>query len=257
VPTTLITTLAVILLVMFALWCVSLALRNASIVDPFWGFGFVIVAWLVFWLREGTAARSVLLLGCTSAWGLRLSVFLLWRNAGHGEDPRYAAMREHHGQAFWWRSLLTVFGLQGVLLWFIAFPQQFGIVANAPPLDSWDAIPLLVWLAGFIFETVGDWQLARFRANPANRGRVLDTGLWRYTRHPNYFGDFCVWWGFYLIAARNGAWGTLASPVLMSILLLYVSGVRLTESSISERRPEYEKYKRRTNAFFPGPPKAA
>ena len=241
---------------MFVLWCVSLALRNASIVDPFWGFGFVMVAWMMVWLRDPHAGRSWLLLACTTIWGLRLSLFLLWRNTGHGEDPRYAAMRSYHGEAFWWRSLFTVFWLQGILLWFIAFPVQWGIVPDAVPLDWLDALPLGLWMVGMIFETAGDWQLARFRRDPANRGRVLQSGLWRYTRHPNYFGDFCVWWALYLLAARNGAWGTFLSPLLMSVFLVYVSGVRLTEKTISDRRPEYEQYKRRPNAFFPGPPKA-
>ncbi len=249
------TTLLTLLGLMFAMWLVSLPLQNSSIVDPFWGSGFVIVAWVTYLIRPGDGPRSALLVAMATVWGLRLSLFLLWRNWGHGEDPRYAAMRRHHGAAFWWRSFLTVFVLQGVLLWWIAFPLQFGIRPDPPRLTAWDLPGLILFGIGLFFESVGDLQLTRFKAEPANRGRVLDTGLWRYTRHPNYFGDFCVWWGIYWIAARGGAWGTFASPLLMSFFLIYVSGVRLTEQTIHSRRPDYEQYKRRTNAFFPGPPR--
>ena len=194
----------------------------------------------------------------TVLWGLRLSMYLLWRNWGHGEDRRYQAMRAHQGQRFWWLSLLTVFWLQAAILWFVSLPVQVTAVTDdAGPIGWLDAIGGALFLVGFGFETVGDWQLARFKRDPANRGQVMDRGLWRYTRHPNYFGDACVWWGLFLIAACGGAWWTILSPVVMTTLLLKVSGVSLLEKSITERRPEYAAYQARTNAFFPGPPRRA
>ena len=266
---------AVAAMLFAGLWLASLRLKNASIVDPFWGAGFVLVAWTTWWQAGRPQALSLLLVLLVTLWGLRLSLFLAWRNWGHGEDRRYRAMREHHGPRFWWVSLLTVFTLQAAILWFIAFPIQFGVgganglngvaVASGGRADEvWPTGMRLavaisgvaVRLAGICFETVADWQLARFQSNPANRGRVLCTGLWRYSRHPNYFGDACVWWGLYLVAASLGAWATIASPLAMTFLLLKVSGVSLLESTIIERRPEYAEYIRRTNAFLPGPPRA-
>lgn len=254
--TTLSLTLATIVAVMVVLWLVSVAKRDASIVDPFWGAGFVIVALLAVGLNLPPGTRTALLLAQTGIWGARLSLFLLWRNWGHGEDRRYRAMRERRGQGFWWVSFFTVFLLQAVILWFVSLPIQVAV--------SWDAggglgasawLGLLLWTIGLAFESLGDWQLARFKADPANAGRVMDKGLWRYTRHPNYFGDFCVWWGIYLVAADGGAWWTILSPVVMSLLLMKVSGVALLEGTIAERRPAYAEYQARTNAFFPGPPR--
>ncbi len=238
---------------MILLWAASLWLRNASIVDPFWGTGFVFVTWLAALFNRNDDPRMCLLLALTTIWGLRLSLFLFWRNWGHGEDRRYQSMRQHHGDRFWWISLGTVFLLQGVLLWFIAMPLQVAAVARQPDVVwQWsDAVGILLWTSGMFFETVGDWQLTRFKADSSNKGRVLDQGLWRYTRHPNYFGDFCVWWGIYFVAAGQGSWWTIASPLAMSLLLMKVSGVALLESTIIERRPQYAEYIRQTNAFFP------
>lgn len=253
---TLLMNFAVLLVAMLALWLVSLKRRDASIVDPFWGMGFVIVGWTGWSLATGDSPRSLILVLLTTIWGLRLSLFLLRRNLGHGEDHRYAAMRAKYGDRFWFVSLFIVFLLQGVILWFVSLPIQVAMASGRPiPLGWLDALGGMLWALGVFFETVGDWQLARFRGDPANAGRVLDHGLWRYTRHPNYFGDFCVWWGLYLIAAAGGAWWTIASPLAMSILLLRVSGVSLLESTIRDRRPAYAAYQSRTNAFFPGPPR--
>jgi steroid 5-alpha reductase family enzyme len=167
-------------------------------------------------------------------------------------------MRENHGPQFWWVSLFTVFLLQAVILWFVSMPLQVAAVKGAShSLGGLDAAGIVAWCLGFVFESIGDWQLARFKADPASAGKVLDRGLWRYTRHPNYFGDFCVWWGLYAIAAAGGAWWTIGSPLVMSFLLLKVSGVSLLESTIVDRRPEYAEYQARTNAFFPGPPRTA
>jgi steroid 5-alpha reductase family enzyme len=241
---------------MALVWLLSLARRDASIVDPFWGSGFAIVALTASWLNFPPSARTTLLVALTAVWGLRLSLFLLWRNWGHGEDRRYQVMRDHHGQRFWWVSLFTVFMLQAVILWFVSLPIQVTASQDETnPLHWLDGLGVLIWTIGFTFEAVGDWQLARFKADPANAERVMDRGLWRFTRHPNYFGDFCIWWGLYLIAAAGGAWWTLLSPLAMSFLLLKVSGVTLLEKTITDRRPDYANYQARTNAFFPGSPR--
>lgn len=249
--------LGLILAIMLVLWLISLPLRNASIVDPFWGTGFVLLVWIACFWHSFAAQRSLLICVLVTLWGLRLSLYLLWRNAGHGEDDRYASMRRYHGPRFWWVSLFTVFLLQAVILWIVALPILMTVSPLAPsPWNAWDGAGVLFWSVGMVFESVGDWQLARFKADPANRGKVLCQGLWRYTRHPNYFGDFCVWWGFYLIAVASGAGWTIISPLLMSVLLMRISGVTLLESTIQERRPEYAIYRRTTNAFFPGIPKS-
>ncbi len=254
---TLAVNLALVLGVMFLCWLLSLTLRDSSIVDPVWGAGFVLVAWGALLLNSPEGHRPVLLTVLTTVWGMRLALFLAWRKWGHGEDSRYAAMRDYHGRRYWCVGLFTVFLLQGVILWFVAFPLQVAAVENAPTPFGWlDALGVLLWAIGLFFEAVGDWQLARFQADPKSFGRVMDGGLWRYTRHPNYFGDFCVWWGLFIIAASGGAWWTVGRPLLMSFLLLRVSGVTLLESNIKERRPGYAAYQARTNAFFPGPPRA-
>ena len=244
---------------MAALWLLSLALRNASIVDIFWGFGFVVVTAVSLVSTEGDgSARRALIAAMVGLWGLRLAGYLLWRNAGHGEDPRYVAMRRYWGERFPWVSLFTVFALQGVLLWIVSLPVQLGLLAPGGALGLLDAAGVALWGVGLFFETVGDWQLARFKADPANAGRVMDRGLWRYTRHPNYFGDFCAWWGIFLVALStpHGPWSA-PGPALMSFLLLRVSGVPMLERSIHKRRPGYKAYIERTSAFFPRPPRRA
>jgi steroid 5-alpha reductase family enzyme len=180
---------------------------------------------------------------------------LLVRNWGEEEDYRYAEMRQKHGERFVFVSLLTVFTLQGVLMWIVSWPVQFGQLETVSSLGVLDAVGVVIWSVGVLFDAVGDHQLARFKARPENRRKVLDSGLWRYTRHPNYFGDFCVWWGLYLVATSGGAWWTAVGPLLMSYLLLRFSGVSLLESTIVSRRPEYRSYIERTNAFFPGRPR--
>jgi steroid 5-alpha reductase family enzyme len=253
---TLLIALLGLLLGTLLLWCLSLARRDASIIDPFWGAGFVLTVWFAVGWNWPVSQRGLLLAWLTTIWGIRLSGFLLWRNWGTGEDRRYVAMRQRHGPHFWWISLFTVFLLQGVILWFVALPIQVSTAMLAlDPLGWLDATGASIWCVGMFFEAVGDYQLARFKTDGKNSGRVMDRGLWRYTRHPNYFGDFCVWWGIYLIAAAGGAWWTIASPLLMSLLLMRVSGVTLLESTIVERRPEYAAYQARTSSFFPRPPK--
>ncbi len=248
-----------ILVVMVATWLVSLPLRNASIVDPVWPLGFVVVGWVAALLGDGDGPRVVVLTALVSIWGLRLSWHLARRNWGKGEDYRYVEMRNKHGARFATTSLVTVFGTQGVLLWLVSLPLQFGSgitgrIGAGPVLL---VVGAAVWVLGFAFEAVGDAQLAAFKADPSSRGRVLDTGLWRYTRHPNYFGDACVWWGLFVVSAGAGGWAWLGilGPVVMTTLLRRVSGVTLLESSIVDRRPGYADYIRRTSPFVPRPPR--
>jgi steroid 5-alpha reductase family enzyme len=237
-------------------WLLSLALRDASVVDIWWGPGIALVVTVAFALGGGGHRRRVLLLALVTLWALRLGGYLLWRNAGRGEDPRYQAMRRHHGARFARVSLVTVFGLQGVLQWLVALPLQLAQLApGADRLGPLDAAGVLLYALRLCFETVGDWQLARFRADPANRSRVMDRGLWRYTRHPNYFGDCLAHWGMFVVAlAAPLAWLGVIGPVAMTVLLLRVSGVALLERSIGKRHPDYAVYQRRTSAFIPRPP---
>jgi steroid 5-alpha reductase family enzyme len=250
-------TLGVIAVYMTLLWLASLALRNASIVDIFWGFGFVVAALSYFVLGDGYDGRKLLVLVLVCVWGLRLSGYIGWRNLGHGEDYRYVTMRDRAGPAFWWRSYFQVFLLQGVLLWVISAPLLASMHSEDPDqFAPTDALGTTVWSLGIFFEAVGDFQLARFKADPANKGKVMRTGLWRYTRHPNYFGDATVWWGLWVIAAGTPwGWATVFAPTIMTMLLLRVSGVALLERTITKRRPEYADYIESTSAFVPWFPK--
>jgi len=245
-------------IVMLVTWVVSVVVDDASIVDIVWGFGFVAATWVAYLTADIDTAtdRSLLILVMVTIWGLRLSGYLAWRNIGEGEDRRYRQMRKKSPDTFWLISLWKVFALQAVIMWVVAVPAV--VTQGSEGSLTWlDFAGLGLWLVGLVFESVGDFQLARFKARPDSKGRVMDRGLWRYTRHPNYFGDFCVWWGIYLVAVAGGAWWTVFSPLLMSALLMRYSGAGLLEKTITRRRPEYEDYARRTNAFFPGPPKQA
>ncbi len=251
-----------IAVVMLATWLVSLPLRNASIVDPIWSLGFVVVGWVTFISQHQhvDALRTGVLLAFVTIWGVRLSLHLFIRNVGHGEDYRYKAMRKKHGAKFWHVSLRTVFLVQGVLMWIVSLPLQFGIGTSTK--TSWWLLPLvlgaIVWLIGFGFESIGDAQLKAFKADPASAGQVMDRGLWRYTRHPNYFGDATVWWGIFLVSLGAGGWAWIGviGPVVMTTLLRRVSGVTLLEKSLVKRRPGYEDYVRRTSPFLPRPPRS-
>ena len=234
------------------LWLLSLRLRDSSIVDPFWGTGFLLCALTYAALTPGHGGpRGVLVLGLCALWSLRLSIFLLRRNHGKGEDFRYRRMREEAGPSWWWRSYLQVFVLQGALMLVISQPLRAAMGSPERPLGALDLAGGLVFAVGFFFEAVGDAQLAAFRADPSRRGQVLDTGLWRYSRHPNYFGDAAQWWGFYLFAIAGGGRETVYSPILMTALLLKVSGVALLERTLTKTKPGYEEYVRRTSAFIP------
>ena len=249
--------LAISLGLTFLLWLASLAKRDSSIVDPYWGFGFVLLSWATASICGDWGPRVFFLLFLVTVWGLRLSGYLFLRNLGHEEDRRYQAMRDKHGEQFWWVSLFTVFLLQGTIMWLVAMPLLVGIYLSetAPTLGWIDFLAVGIWGLGLFFESVGDYQMAKFKSNPESQGKVMDRGLWKYTRHPNYFGDFCVWWGHYLAVVTTGAWWTFISPTIMSFFLIKVSGVAMLEKDIGERRPGYAEYIKRTNAFFPGPPK--
>ena len=246
---------------MVFLWGLSIPLKNVSIVDIGWGIGFVLVAWLA---APVTVGPPMILKGLITVWGLRLAYYLWMRNHGKPEDYRYVAMREKQGSSFVWSSLFRVFVLQGVIMWVVSLPIQAAAarpvtsVEDASPCLILSGVGLAVWVIGLFFEAVGDFQLARFKANPNNQGRVMDRGLWRWTRHPNYFGDFCVWWGHWLIclgvSEMSATWWTVLSPAIMSFFLIKVSGVALLEKAMKERSPEYEDYIRRTSSFFPWPP---
>jgi steroid 5-alpha reductase family enzyme len=247
----------IILAGMFTLWLISLALKNSSIVDIFWGLGFVMVNAVYFAISpSGAPNRKWLITLLVTIWGLRLFFHILWRNWGRTEDFRYQAWRLAAGSSWWWRSFLKVFLIQGLLMWIISIPLLSAQAGMQPRSLVWlDALGVSVWGVGFFFEAAGDWQLARFRADPANRGSVLDSGVWRFTRHPNYFGDAAQWWGYFLIAAAAGGWWTVFSPVLMTLLLLRVSGVALLEKTLTETKPQYRRYIKMTSPFFPLPPR--
>jgi steroid 5-alpha reductase family enzyme len=256
VPTAMLVAAGAIVALMLVTWLVSLARKDASIVDIVWGLGFVVVAWAVFATTDGNHTRRILLVAMTMIWGLRLATHLFLRNRGKGEDHRYQAMRRRYGERFAVVSLYLVFGLQGVLMWIVSLPVQLGQTREAPDVGVIAGVGIAVWAFGMYFEAVGDWQLARFKRDPANAGKVMDRGLWRYTRHPNYFGDACVWWGIALVAAETGIGAIgLAGALVMTILLRRVSGVTLLERSLVKRRPGYEDYVERTSPFLPRRPR--
>jgi len=238
---------------MTAGWIVSLIYRNVTVVDSLWGLGFVIIAWLTFLMSDGYWGRGLLIALLVSFWGLRLTLYLSWRNWGKGEDPRYGSWREKSGDQFWLISLFKVFILQAVFLWVISIALQLAQLADQPAELTWlDGLGILVWVFGFIFESVGDWQLARFKADPANKGRVMDRGLWAYTRHPNYFGEFLIWWGIFLITLSTpNSWWAIFSPIIVTAVLLKMTGIPLTEKGLIENRPGYSEYIKRTSAFVP------
>jgi steroid 5-alpha reductase family enzyme len=236
-------------------WVVSFAKKDVSIVDSVWSVLVLLAAVVYAATVPDPAPRAVCVLTLAALWAARLAGYITWRNRGEAEDHRYREIRARNQPHFEWKSLYLVFALQGVLAWTVS-ASLFAALASSEPLNALDVIGAIVIVFGLVFETVGDAQLARFKSRPQSRGQVMDGGLWRYTRHPNYFGEFCVWWGFYLVALAAGGWWAIASPALMSVLLLKVSGVTLLEKDIGERRPAYRAYIARTNAFFPGPPHA-
>jgi len=242
---------------MAVVWLVAVAVHNVSIVDVVWGPAIWLVAAVALGLGPGVLERRLLVFALVGVWAVRLAVHIGRRNHGKGEDYRYAAWRVRYGPGYWWISLFQVFWLQGALLLVVTLPVQAAGAGETPAsLGVLDWLGAAVWAVGFLLEALGDAQLDRFKADPANRDKVMDRGLWRYTRHPNYFGDAVVWWGLGLVGlATPWGWWALVGPVVMTFLLVRVSGVAMLEKTIVERRPGYAEYVQRTSAFFPLPPK--
>ena len=238
-----------------ATWLASVVQHDVSLVDRMWALLIVAPAVAYAWmLVPGRDPRFLAMTGIAALWAVRLAAYVSWRNWGHGEDRRYQAIRARNQPNFAFKSIYLIFVLQAVLAWLVATPF---LAAAAHPVEwTWlDSVGAALAAGGAVFEAVGDQQLAAFKGDAANKGKVMDRGVWRYTRHPNYFGECCVWWGFFLMALACGGWWSLVSPLVMTGLLLKVSGVALLEKDIGERRPEYRDYIERTNSFFPGPPK--
>jgi steroid 5-alpha reductase family enzyme len=236
-------------------WLASLARRDVSLVDRVWGVLVTAPAIVYFVLLAPSGPRGVVMLALAVVWTVRLSVYVTARNWGHGEDRRYQEIRARNQPNFGLKSLYLIFALQALLAWIVSAPFLLAM-AGARPFGALDAVGLGLAAFGIVFEAIGDWQMSRFKADPANKGQVMDRGLWRSTRHPNYFGEACIWWGFWLVALAGFGWTaawTVVSPLLMTVLLLKVSGVSLLEKDITERRPAYRQYIAQTNAFFPGP----
>ncbi|HSB24734.1 MAG TPA: DUF1295 domain-containing protein, partial [Burkholderiaceae bacterium] len=221
-----------------------------SIVDSAWGFLVLVPALVVAAVLPQTGPRTAAVLGLAILWAVRLSAYIAWRHRGQPEDRRYQAIRRRNDPHFQWKSLYLVFGLQALLGWVVAAPLM-AAVASPASWNGLDVLGLALAAFGLLFEAVADAQMARFRADPRSRGRVMDRGLWRFSRHPNYFGECCLWWGLWLVAAAAGAWWTVLSPLLMTVLLLKVSGVPLLEKDLGYHRPGYADYVRRTPAFVP------
>ena len=239
------------------LWIWSVLIKNVSIVDIFWGFGFVVVNTFYVFNLESINLRNLLLLTLVSIWGLRLIIYLGIRNIGKGEDYRYQQFRKEYGaKRYWWFSYFQVFLLQGALILIVSLPL-LGVHLSASSGDLiWlDYVAILVWIIGFSFEAGGDYQLAKFKKNINNRGKVLNSGFWKYTRHPNYFGDAAVWWSYALFSIAAGGYWQIIGAVIMTLLIIKVSGVALLEKTLNTTKPKYKDYIARTNSFFPWFPK--
>lgn len=247
----------IIMLMMTILWVVSIFINNVSIVDLFWGLGFVFISLFYFLKTDGYASRKIVLILLVTLWGIRLSIYLAWRNLGKGEDFRYRQFRKKYGEKrYWWISYFQTFLLQGILMWLISVPllaAQYYSQNNS--LGIFDYAGIILWITGFFFETTGDIQLARFRTDPSNKGKVMDRGLWRFTRHPNYFGDASVWWGYGFFCLASGSYLPVLGSVLMTALIIKVSGVALLEKSLQDQKPLYKEYIEKTSAFLPWFPK--
>jgi len=242
---------------MVVVWIISVIKKNAGIVDIFWGLGFVLVSIFYFINTPGASPRKVITLVLVTLWGIRLAIYITWRNWGKEEDFRYREFRKKYGpHRYWWFSFFQVFLLQGLLLWLISAPllgAQY--YSRDSGLGILEGLGIFFWLIGFLFEAGGDWQMARFKSNPENRGKVLDKGFWKYTRHPNYFGDSCIWWGYGFLCAGTGVYWPIYGSVLMTLLIVRVSGVTLLEKTLRNSKPQYREYIAKTNSFLPWFPK--
>lgn len=252
--------LTAVLIILFSvtiMWGISVIITDASIVDLFWGVGFVIINATYALMVEELYLRNQIILLLVSIWGVRLFIYLSWRNLGKGEDFRYQEFRRKYGvKRYWWVSFFQTFLLQGVLMLIIASPL-LGIHANthSSDLNVLDYAAILVWIIGFTFEAGGDYQLAKFKKDKSNKGKVLNKGFWRYTRHPNYFGDSAVWWSYGLFCLAAGSYWLALGSVLMTLVIIKVSGVSLLEKTLNETKPQYREYVEKTSAFLPWFPK--
>jgi steroid 5-alpha reductase family enzyme len=259
---TVLATNALVLVALFLiLWLVTLKTRDVTPVDSVWALGMVALAGTTYLQTSGDPTRKLLLLGICALWGVRLGGYLLWRWRQHGPDRRYVVMfgkaQDAKGWGFGEASMRMVYATQAPLLFIVCLPVQLGQIDALPPVGAIGVAGAAIAVVGILFETIGDWQLVRFRRNPANQGQVLNTGLWRYTRHPNYFGDACTWWGLYLIGAESmtGLWA-IPGPILLTWTLMKWSGVPTIEGRLKRKKPGYEDYARRTSGFVPWFPKA-
>lgn len=246
--------LAVSVLMILA-WILSLVVGNAGIVDVLWGIGFALIASTSALIGDGDSSRSDLLVAMVVVWGFRLSLHIWWQDRGRGEREPYRSMRRRAGDRFAVSSLAKVFLVRGLIMWVLSLPLQLATTQESPDVGFVAVVGVALWGAGFFFGSVGDSQLARFRSAPENQGTLLDSGLWRYTRHPNRFGDFCAWWGVFLVAAEaTDPRFAVFSPIIMTIMLVRFPGSTTTERSLSQRMPGYNEYIQRTPMFFPRPP---
>lgn len=249
------TTALIIFILMTCTWIISLLVGEMSIVDIGWGLGFVAITLFHFSQLENISAVPLLIVCVIALWGLRLAVYIFIRNKGKGEDPRYKAWRNDWGKNTWWISYFKVFLLQGFLMLLISLPIQAVMSYGSNTISVFQIVGLGLWTFGFLFETIGDWQLYNFKHRPENKGKVMQTGLWRYTRHPNYFGESVVWWGVFFISIGSGYfWLSIISPVLITFMLLKVSGVTMLEARYAGN-DAYSNYKRSTSPFLPLPPR--
>lgn len=235
------------------LWIISVIAKNVSIVDVFWGMGYVILNAFYVLTADEITPRDYLIFGLVSIWGLRLSIYLAFRNIGKGEDFRYQEFRRKYGaHRYWWFSYFQTFLLQGALILIVSLPLLgIRLSESSGELTILDIIGIFVWLIGFSFEAGGDYQLSQFKKNPDNKGKVLDSGFWKYTRHPNYFGDSTVWWAYAIICMASGSYGCIVGSLVMTLLIIKVSGVALLEKSLKTSKPQYREYIEKTSSFFP------
>ncbi|MDX2414633.1 MAG: DUF1295 domain-containing protein [Bacteroidales bacterium] len=242
-----------IIILVTLLWILSIIIVDASIVDLFWGMGFVLVNIFYFIFSGEISQRKILVLVLVTLWGFRLFIYLSFRNIGKGEDFRYQKFRQDYGpERYWWISFFQVFLLQGILIMLVSLPLLgVNYESRSGDLVFLDYLGIVIWLIGFVFESVGDYQLSRFKKNPDNKGKVFDKGLWKYTRHPNYFGDIAVWCSFAVFSVASGNYWNIAGSLIMTFLIIRVSGVFLLEKTLNDKKPEYKEYIRKTSAFIP------
>lgn len=244
-------------LLLTLIWVWSVIIKNVSIVDIFWGVGFVIANVVYVWMSESLNPRKILMLILVSIWGLRLAIYLAFRNIGKGEDFRYQEFRRTYGEGrYWWLSYFQTFLLQGILMMMISLPLLgISLSEDSGALNLLDYFGILLWLIGFTFEAVSDFQLSRFKKNANNKGKVLNTGLWKYSRHPNYFGDSVVWCSYAVFSIAAGSYWHIIGSVIMILLIIKVSGVSLLEKTLKNTKPQYQEYIYKTSSFFPWFPK--